>query len=282
MSHHLADFLSAVIPRLCGPARPVSRAVLTLCALLALLPRVSRAQDRLELGLMAGGSYYLGEMNPSQQFKMTRPAAAFFGRYMSNDRIAIRGQVGYYGTAGKYDSKSPDVYSSAVAPSGGGFTEGQTEVVRPLDIEFENGLIDVSCLGEFNFLSFDHMFRKDQTRFTPYLALGLGCTAYSHYRAGAKKRQFVLSLPFGFGAKYKLNKLLRLGVEWTFHKTFTDDLECVDDIQGSFDPSDPYRNGVHKMTHNNDWFANLCVSLSFSLWPRSLVCQDGYNPDRRR
>lgn len=258
----------------------VWRTVLSLCALCASLTSV--AQDRLELGLMAGGSYYLGEMNPSQQFKMTRPAAAFFGRYMANDRIAFRGQVGYFGTAGKYDSSSGDVYSSAVAPSGGGFKEGQTEVVRPLDCDFENGLIDVSFLGEFNFLSFDHMFRKDQTRFTPYLALGLGCTAYSHYKAGAKKRQFVLSLPFGFGVKYKVNKLLRLGLEWTFHKTFTDELECVEDTQGTFDPSDPYRNGVHKMTHNNDWFAHVCVAVSFSLWPRSLVCQDGFNPDRRK
>lgn len=279
---HLAESLRGLLPRLCGSVSVAVRAAVALCAFLAFLPLPSQAQDRLELGLMAGGSYYLGDMNPSQQFKMTRPAAAFFGRYMASDRVAFRGQVGYYGTAGKYDSKSPDVYSSAVAPSGGGFTEGQTEVVRPLDLEFKNGLIDVSFLGEFNFLSFDHMFRKEQTRFTPYLALGLGCTAYSHYKAGAKKRQFVLSLPFGFGAKYKVNKLLRLGLEWTFHKTFTDDLECVDDMQGSFDPSDPYRNGVHKMTHNNDWFANVCVSVSFSLWPRSLVCQDGYNPERRR
>ncbi len=259
---------------------PVSQAALALAAALfaiaSMLPARACAQDRLELGLMAGGSYYLGEMNPSRQFKMTRPAAAFFGRYMANDRIAIRGQAGYFGIAGKYDDKSPDVYSSAVTPSGGGFSEGQVELVRPLGCEFNSGLVDVSFLGEFNFLSFDHMFRKEQTRFTPYLALGLGCTAYSRYSEGAKKRQFVLSLPFGLGVKYKVNKYLRLGLEWTFHKTFTDELECVEDLNGTFDPADPYRNGVHKLTHNNDWFSHLCVAVSFSLWPRSLACNDGY------
>ncbi len=255
--------------------------VLVFAALL-LAPARSSAQDRLELGLMAGGSYYLGDMNPSQQFKMTRPAAAFFGRYMANDRIAFRGQVGYFAIEGRYDDKSTDIYSSAVAPSGAKFEEGQTEVVRPLNCEFKNGLIDVSFLGEFNFLSFDHMFRKEQTRFSPYLALGLGCTAYSHYKADAKKRQFVLSLPFGFGVKYKVNKFLRLGLEWTFHKTFTDEFECVKPEDGTFDPSDPYRNGVHKFTHNNDWFSNLCVAVSISLWPRSLVCNDGFVPGGRK
>ena len=74
--------------------------VLVFAALL-LAPARSSAQDRLELGLMAGGSYYLGDMNPSQQFKMTRPAAAFFGRYMANDRIAFRGQVGYFAIEGR-------------------------------------------------------------------------------------------------------------------------------------------------------------------------------------
>lgn len=260
----------------------VSLRAAALCAICAVLSVGSLAQDRLELGLFAGGSYYLGEMNPSQQFKMTRPAAAFFGRYMVSDRIAVRGQVGYFGTAGKYDSESLDIYSSAVSPSGGNFIEGQTETVRPLDCDFENGLIDVSAFAEFNFLSFDHMFRKDQTRFTPYLALGLGCTAYSHYEDDTKKRQFVLSLPFGFGVKYKVNKLLRLGLEWTFHKTFTDELECVQDLNGTFDPSNPYRNGVHVATHNNDWFAHLCVAVSFSLWPRSLVCRDGFQAGGRK
>lgn len=272
----------ALCPRLIDAALRCRQAWVALVLAALLAPCVAMAQDRLELGIMAGGSYYLGEMNPSQQFKMTKPAGIFFARYMMNDRIAFRGQVGYYGIAGEYDESSPDIYSSAVAPSGGGFVEGQTEIVRPTACDFSQGLIDVSALCEFNFMSFDHMFRKDDTRFTPYITLGLGCTAYSHYTNGDKKRQFVLSLPSGLGVKYKLNKYLRLGLEWTFHKTFTDELECVEDLNGTFDPSDPYRNGVHKMTHNNDWFANVCVSLSFSLWPRSLVCRDGFNPDRNR
>lgn len=69
----------------------VSKALLCLGALVVSFwgcALSSVAQDRLELGLFGGGSYYLGEMNPSQQFKKTRPAAGFFARYMANDRIA--------------------------------------------------------------------------------------------------------------------------------------------------------------------------------------------------
>ncbi len=261
--------------------------VVALSAVVWLFPSLSglsraAAQDRLELGFMGGGSYYLGDMNPSQQFKMTRPTVSFFGRYMKSDRIAFRAQVGYYGIAGRYDESSPDVYSASLVPNSTPFVEGQVEALRPENCEFSAGLIDVSILGEFNFLSFDHMFRKEETRFTPYLALGLGCTAYPHYSEGAKKSKFTLSLPFGLGVKYKVNKFLRLGLEWTFHKTFTDELECVEDLTGTFDPADPYRNGVHKITHNNDWFSNVCISVSISLWPRSLVCNDGYNPNRRK
>lgn len=263
----------------CG--RRVAARLLSCAAIAVAFAASASAQDRLEFGLMAGGSYYLGEMNPSQQFKDTRPAAGFIARYIVSDRIALKAVAGYFGIAGSYDKSSPDIYSYP-HDHAGQFEEGQTEVLRPGDTSFKNGLLDVSVYGEFNFLSFDHFFKKEQTRFSPYLALGLGMTAYSHYLGKDKKRQFILSLPFGFGVKYKLNKLVRLGVEWTFHKTFTDQLECIDNYSETFYPSDPYKNGVHKPTHNNDWFASACVSLTFSMWPRSLVCNDGYNPGRRR
>lgn len=250
-------------------------------ALAALWAVGAAAQDRLEFGVVAGGCYYMGEMNPSQQFKDTRPMGGLLARYAYSDRIAFKAVVGLYPIKGEYDGASPDIYSFPHEPSDHTFAEGETEAWRPGETSFENNLIDASVFCEFNFLSFDHFFKKDQTRFSPYLCAGLGVTAYTRYVGDDEKRQIVLTLPFGFGVKYKLNKLVRLGMEWTFHKTFTDRLECVTNPRETFDPADPYRNGVHKLTHNNDWFASLGVSLSLSLWPRSLVCRDGFQKGGR-
>lgn len=240
------------------------------------------AQDRLEFGILAGGSYYLGEMNPSQQFKDTRAAFGVMGRYIFSDRVAAKAVVSVNGIKGAYNSSNGDVYSSTeLTPPSGQLSEDETVALRPGNCSFKNQLLDISVMGEINFLSFDHAFRKDQTRFTPYITLGLGCTSFRHYDDGDKKRQFCLSLPFGIGCKYKVNKLLRLGLEWTFHKTFTDKLECIESLDGTFDPSDPYKNGKHTFTHNNDWFSALTFTLSFSMWPRSLVCNDGLRTFRR-
>lgn len=255
--------------------------LLALFLFLLAFPLGAICQDRLEFGLMAGGSYYLGEMNPSKQFKNTRPAAGLLARYAYSDRIAFKAVLGYYAIAGSYDDSNEYNYSYPHASLKEPLTEGQTELLRPADAEFKNGLIDISAYCEFNFLSFDHIFHKDQTRFTPYLCIGLGYAAYSHYIGKNKKRQFILSLPFGFGIKYKLNNLVRLGAEWTFHKTFTDQLECINNYNETFYPSDPYKNRIHTPTHNNDWFVSACISLSFSLWPRSLICRDGYQEGGR-
>ncbi|MCI5777611.1 MAG: DUF6089 family protein [Bacteroidales bacterium] len=251
----------------------------TVMLVVAMLP--SAAQDRLEFGVMAGGSYYLGEMNPSQQFKKTRPAGAFLARYVYSDRIAFKAVIGYYSIAGSYDDSNLDNYSYPHDKADHAFQDGETQLLRPADTEFKNGIIDASIYCEFNFLSFDHIFHKDKTRFTPYLCAGLGYAAYSHYVCKDKKHQFILSLPFGFGAKYKLNNLVRIGAEWTFHKTFTDQLENIQNYNETFYPSDPYKNGVHKPTHNNDWFVSAGLTLTFSLWPRSLVCRDGFKEGGR-
>ena len=250
--------------------------------LLALaLPCVVSAQDRLEVGLLGGAAYYLGELNPHSQFKNAGPSAGILARYIFTDRIASRATFAYNRISGHYSSSSSDVYAVAnvsqdMVPASS-LSDGQTMQVGPADASFSNDVFNLDLLAEVNFLSFDHMFRKEQTRFTPYLALGLGCTSYKRYDDNDdKKRVFVLSLPFGAGVKFKASKFMRVGLEWTFHKLFVDDIDQLDQRDGGhFDPADPYNNGVHVLTHNNDWISALNLTLSFSMWPRSMTCNDG-------
>lgn len=248
--------------------------------LLLALPRVAKSQDRLEIGILGGTSYYLGDMNPRKQFHDCRLAAGGLVRYCISDRMSVKGVVSYNGIKGSYSGRLNDDRYRAVngviydVEGPNGETEGYQEVV-PGDLSFSNGLIDVSFSYEVNWQSFDHFFRKEQSKFTPYACLGLGVTCYRSWEKGDRKRRFTLSIPVGLGVKWKATKFMRIGCEWTFHKTFTDCLDTVKDHQGSFSPRDPYGNKVHSITHNNDWFSALAVQVTFSMWPRKLMCNDG-------
>ena len=240
-------------------------------------------QDKIELGVFLGGSYYLGDLNPSQQFKDFRPAIGGIARYAITDRWAVKGNVIVAGIAGQYPG-SGDVYLRDE-----GYTrtytnsDGTWHTVRERDYAFERTLIDAALTAEVNFRSYDHYFRQAQTRFTPYLTFGLASTIYErHETKNDKKTVFVLSLPFGLGAKYKVNKWLRVGCEWTWRKTFTDDLDVVEPDEGKIDPSDPYGLGKSGWTHNNDWYSLIGVTITCSMWPRKITCNDGVNKSFNR
>lgn len=215
------------------------------------------SQDKIELGVMLGGAYYMGDLNPSQHFLKPRPAIGFLGRYAFTDRLAAKLNITAAWLAGEY-------------PSGGNIYKNGG------DYEFDRGIVDVGFTGEFNFMSYDHMFFKDKSKFTPYLTVGVAATCYKSYKEDSDgKERIVLSLPFGIGAKYKINQWLRLGMEWTMRKTFCDDLDMVGDVSGRVNGSDPYGFDEKVLTHNNDWYSIVGVTATISMWPRKLECNDG-------
>lgn len=248
--------------------------VMLMC--LSVLPSISSAQDKLELGLFLGGAYYMGDLNPSQHFMKLRPSVGVLGRYAITDRLAAKLNITAARIAGEYPSGGniylhhEGVTSSTVTP------EGEVLTTTDGEYEFKRTLLDVGLTGEFNFMSYDHMFFKEKSKFTPYLTLGLAATCYKSYKEKSDGEQrFVLSLPFGIGAKYKINKWMRVGMEWTMRKTFCDDLDLVDGEVGKVDPSDPYGFNEKVMTHNNDWYSLIGLTVTFSMLPRKLECNDG-------
>jgi opacity protein-like surface antigen len=208
-------------------------------------------QSRLEVGPMAGGSYYFGDLNPGVPFKEPHLAFGGLARYAFTDRIALRGSVIYAGLSGTYDK-----------------TEGVLPGVRD-NYFFDRHVGDVAVMGEINLFSYDHKYIAN-TKFTPYLAAGLGGVLYKRVSGGDEKSVFVLSLPFGVGVKYKINKWLRVGAEWSFRKLF------IDDIEGNMYPeSDAPFYGTSKL-NNNDWFSVVDVYVTFGLFRRRGSCQSGY------
>ena len=221
----------------------------------------SIAQTKMTAGPFVGTSWYNGDLNASRQFYRVHPAFGGFLRYAVKDRIAFRAQVNMVNISGayKYD--------------GNYFPHSQNE-----RYSFNRTLGDVTAMMEINFFSFDHPF-DESARFSPYLAFGLGSTFYNRYEevngVRTKKPTFVLSLPFGAGVKWKINKRMQMGAEWTFRKTFADDLDVVGFGSG-INASDPFNHNVSSAIHNNDWYSVVGVYLTFQIFSTGGKCFDGF------
>ena len=241
----------------------------------------ANAQRYAEVGLFGGGSYYLGELNPGQQFLLTKPAFGAFLRHNFNERIAIRGGF-------TYGTLKGDDYKSEVNPERG--------------LNFTSPVSDISATLEFNL--FEYFIGSLRHFVTPYMFAGAsvfmfnpkatyngetfvlhdlntegqGSDAYPD-RKMYKRTQF--AIPFGIGVKYSLNSFMGLSASWTMNKTFTD---YIDDVSTTYyfnaseigtsaeppsfaaDPTLQHDKGMQRGDPTyNDWYSFFGLSLSIRL-----------------
>ncbi len=222
-----------------------------------------RAQSKLEGGPFLGVSYYNGDLNPQRQFYNIHPAFGGLLRYVFNDRIAAKSTLTLGDLSGSYPQKNI-LYPTTTSGGSSYF--------------FRRTVADLSGQIEINFFSYDHAFRKAQTTFTPYLSGGLATTLYRRYQEDggnrSEKPHFILSLPVGIGVKWKPTDWMRFGAEWTFRKTFVDDLDKLG--SGAVDPADPFNFNESSGTHNNDWYSFAGVYVTFTLLKQRSRCEGGY------
>lgn len=218
------------------------------------------AQDRIEIGGRVGVSYYMGDLNPQRQFNNPSYQIGGIIRYTLNDRFALKGT----GSLVKLNFSYPQY--GILFPSG------------EIGYEGTRRMVDATGELEINFLSYDHPFIK-KTRFTPYLSLGLGTTIYKRFDTdnenNSEEMVFILSLPFGIGLKYKVNDWIRVGAEWSFRKTFVDDLDYVRH-NNDINPDDPYGFGNDGGINNKDIYSFAGVMVTFSMFKRKTECKSGY------
>ena len=206
------------------------------------------AQDRFEIGAFGGMSYYIGDLNPSARIVDAQPALGGLLRYVFNDRLAIKGSLMYAGLKGSYDTTFVGVLPRYDRVNG---TPGN----------FKRNTLSVMLTGEVNFFSYDHKYISSSV-FTPYIALGIGGLGYN--RLGGtpdttfSKPHLSVILPLGLGVKYKFSDWVRVGAEWSFVKTFVDDV-------------DNYK-GLGEALHNNDWFSVFKIYITFGFFRRKSEC----------
>ncbi len=239
---------------------------------------------RSSLGVMIGGSYYIGDLNQFGHFKNTNISGALIYRYHVNSRIAIRGAL-RYGKVEGYDSQSNDPYKQL------------------RNFSFESQIFEFAAGIEFNFLNYK--LGNNKYFFTPYMFLDMGIfkmnprTNYNGEMVNLRsigtegqgselsdlKRysliQFVI--PFGIGFKINLGKRAALTVEYGIRKTFTDYLDDVG--EGDFinreelilqngniaaelsdrSPADVNMTGKRGNPATKDWYSMFGIGVTFKL-----------------
>ncbi len=201
-----------------------------------LMFRPAQAQ-RSEIGFGAGGSFYMGDINPKRVFYKTRFAGTLFYRYNFTTRMALR-VSGSYGRIEAWDR----------------------DFGNPRGLGFRNDLWEFSALFEVNFLDFFTGSR--QHWISPYLVLGVGAV-YSNPQGqyldgswvdlrplgtegqgqdGGKLYSRVHAvIPAGLGVKVSVCRFMSVGLEWTMRLALTDYLDDVGGTYASLDgsPKDP-------------------------------------------
>lgn len=255
---------------------------------LVTFPLVSSAQfhtaaSRSELGVLLGGSYYIGDLNRFGHFKGTQPAGSLFYRYNINSRVTFRANLSYGSVVGD------DAWSK------------EPEMVNR-NLNFRSDIFEFGAGVEFHYMPFQmgNKRYRGTAYFLAELALfrmnpktmhngewvylqplgtegqGSSLNAKGHYSL------FQMSIPIGLGIKLALGKRVSIGVEYGIRKTFTD---YLDDVRAdSFvDPAelalvngplaatlsnksiDGSRFGKRGTSATKDWYAFFGLTLTFKL-----------------
>lgn len=202
----------------------------------AVLCYATVSAQRFHLGIFGGLAAYNGDLTEKIfPKKVTNGAIGITGNYELTDNIMLR--AGYtFARVGGADRYSDD-----------------PEMLKR-NLAFETAISEFSLVGEY------YLLNLYDNRFTPYAFIGLGVFHFNPYAYnGTDEKIFLkplstegqgvpgypdrkpykltqLNVPFGIGVKYAFTDRLRLGLEGSFHKLFTD---YLDDVSTAYiDPND--------------------------------------------
>lgn len=230
-----------------------------------------------EVGLALGGTYYLGDLNPSRQFALTGFSVGGNYRFNLNSRMALRANLLYGNIAG----------DDAILK----FNENR-------NLRFTSQVWEAAALFEINFLPFEA--GNAMTPASPFIMAGIGVTHFNpktlvtiedittqvslpgFQTENISYSLFTHSLIFGVGMRYNLVGGFILTFEWSMRQTGSD---YLDDVSGFYpdlsalSPDEPRRilsdpsltnpgenTGLLRGNPNTrDWFSFAGFSLSFRI-----------------
>lgn len=203
----------------------------------------AHAQDleyAMELGMMAGPNFYMGDANMNGFYKNTTMGAGLMGRYNINPRMALKFDIAYAKIKGDA-TKEKNVYPE----------------LPEQEWAFDNPLVDVGAQYELNFWGYGTWSGyKGHKRLVPYIQMGLGFTYCDN--------ALTMNIPIGAGIKYKLKPRWNIGLDWSMRFTMSDKLDGIED---------PYRikSGFLK---NKDSYSMTMFYISYDLCPKYRKCNN--------
>lgn len=208
-----------------------------LTILLLITASSATAQRNADIGIFGGSTFYLGDLNPLVPFQDNSYAFGGLYRYNLNKRYAIRGNL-YYSNI-----KGSDLTNN--------YPQFQQK-------QFSTNVLDASVQFEINYLPY--LPTKNKYDFTTYLSGGLGFSSVMGSNVNANSHP---TIPFGIGFKVNLTDRLSAGSEWTFRKTFNDNIDGLPGI------SDPVQNSL---IHNNDWYSFVGLFITYKFFKFAENC----------
>jgi hypothetical protein len=242
------------------------------------------AQKTNEIGLFLGGSYYIGELNPTGHLNsLTRPAAGIVYRHNFGYRLSLAGS-GIIGSVQGIDARTSS------------FEQQQR------NLSFRSRIYELAARMEFNFV--EYKIGDERNQFTPFMFLGLSVfnfnpkasynsqwVALQPLKTEGQAKGYLrtqLAIPFGAGVKMNLAKRIGLVVEWGMRKTFTDYLDDVSTVYAN--PADLAANGPAAVAladrsgasdnigrqrgnpRTKDWYCFTGLTLTFQLSDKPKSC----------
>jgi hypothetical protein len=205
---------------------------LRLVLLISVISGVVSAQSHMALGVFAGTSWYMGDINPSQLFYAPSGTASAIFMYNFTKRWALRNQVGEINLKSAANSTNP--------------YDGNPS-------HFATSFMQIDSRIEFNFAPFAMVDRKHAL--STYVNAGLGGTMPL-----SGKFENMLTFPFGVGMKYGFSKRIAVGAEWTANKTFIDNLDKIESPGG------------YTLIHHNDWYTCFGLFIIYKIFDSPADC----------
>lgn len=245
-----------------------------------------------EIGVGAGVSYYVGDLNPTGHFKFPHPSGTIFVKRIIDSRWSVRAGFTYLGVS------ADDL-------------QGDFGYQQVRSLNFRSNIFELHVAAELNFFPFginQYSHTEKIRKWTPYLMAGIGGYYYepqgnvngswvdlqplgtegqgttSYYQDRRAYSKFMPCLPFGMGVKFNIKNKVTIAAEYGMRITFNDYLddvsqdyainsEIVAEHGGLAGDASNMSKGDYSATSNDlyqrgiktdlDWYGYLGVSLIF-------------------
>ncbi len=225
------------------------RQSLFLCFLCGVFMHSSFAQ-RHEIGVLAGGVNYIGEIGNTQYFAPKEMGYGLIYKRNFTQRIGLRAQL----LTGRFGANDLDANTQERINRGYSFTNSFTSIGVGVEVNY----VDLP-IGDFG------------TSFTPYLHLALQRIViddiyfpYGDKTPVAHGKQITMGVPFGAGVKVNIGRFWVVALEVQPQFTFTDNLD------GSYPNLEKQPTAERfSTTLSSDWlvFSGISITYAFGRLP---------------